>query len=35
MFNNIYNIKTMKQFGNEPLSVAIKVKFCVVKTDMV
>ncbi len=28
MFNNIFNIKTMKQIGNEPLSVTVKEKFC-------
>ena len=28
MFNNFNNSKTIKPFGNEPLSVAVKVKCC-------
>lgn len=33
MFNNIFNIKTIKQMGNEPLSVTVKEKFCCVGVD--
>lgn len=35
MFNNIFNIKTMKQIGNEPLSVTVKAKFCSVGADRI
>lgn len=33
MFNKTYNNKVKKLIGNEPLSVAVKVKFCCIEVD--